>query len=186
MQQSLFHGQRNPEKRRELASHYSDRLEALWPPPFKMCLRETVSQDLRQNLFLFVANEESSRSPQGLSSVTTLGLGSEGPRLNICFTWFYTPIIMGFTHPLCKGHQPCNALDLRLESASVEAKLAFLSPSLPLFYDYSVSNYFDRMIFFFSLTCFTFGQIGDLTNCPCCCLTYLTMYLINRRCSRLL
>lgn len=86
-----------------------------------------VSQDLRQNLFLFVANEESRRSPQGLSSVTTLGLGSEGPRLNICFTWFYTPIIMGFTHPLRKGHQPCNALDLRLESASVEAKLAFLS-----------------------------------------------------------
>ena len=25
-----------------------------------------------------------------------------------------------------------------------------------------------------------FGQIADLTNCSCC-LTYLTMYLINRR-----
>ena len=36
-----------------------------------------------------VANEESRGSLQGLSPVTALGLGSQAPRLNICFTWFY-------------------------------------------------------------------------------------------------
>ena len=142
-----------------------------------------VSQNLRQNLFLFVANEESSRSLQGLRSVTALGLGSEGPRLNICFTWFYTPITHSPPTVQC-------ALDLQLESAWAEAKPTFslyltLFVSLTCFENYSFSNSFIRM-FSFCLTCLIFGQIADLTNCSCC-LTYLTMYLINRRrCSRLL
>ena len=75
---------------------HSQRNPKINPLGFEVELRlNCVSRNLRQNLFLFVANEESSRSPQGLRTVTALGLGSEGPRLNICFTWFYnfyTPI----------------------------------------------------------------------------------------------
>ena len=52
-----------------------------------------------------VANEESSRSLQGLSPVTALGLGSQAPRLNICFTWFYAH----------HYHQATLAPDLQME-----------------------------------------------------------------------
>ena len=110
-----------------------------------------------------VANEESRGSLQGLSPVTALGLGSQAPRLNICFTWFYAH----------HYHQATLAPDLQMECCVFV--IVFFCLCRCIFFTFCVWH-----VWFVSKV--TQSTRADLTNCSCC-LTYLTMYLINRRCS---
>ena len=130
------------------------------PPCLIFCLPAQVCDRIYSSL---VANEESSRSLQGLSPVTALELGSQAPRLNICFTWCYAH----------HYHQATLAPDLQMECCVFV--IVFFCLCRCIFFTFCVWH-----VWFVSKV--TQSTRADLTNCSCC-LTYLTMYLINRRCS---